>query len=384
MVLTVTQMLRKKGVVGKFVEYFGDGLDNLTIEDQATIANNGPGIRATCGFFPVTQATLDYLTRTGRAAERVALVEAYAKEQGLWSQPGHPEPTFSDILELDLASVTPSMAGPKRPQDRVALADAAAAFKGALLTEFGKDDDSAGARVPVAGETHDVGNGDVVIAAITSCTNTSNPGVLLAAGLLAKNAVAKGLKTKPWVKTSLAPGSQVVTDYLKEAGLTKSLDALGFNLVGYGCTTCIGNSGPLPEAVSSAIQTGDRVAGLRALRQPQFRRPGQPEHAGQLSRQSAAGGRLCLGRVDDHRPRQRAARPRQGRQAGVPEGHLAHHQGHPGAAEEGGRPGHVRGPLRRRVQGRQALGRASMSPAARPTPGTWARPMCRTRPTSKG
>jgi len=260
MVLTVTQMLRRKGVVGKFVEYFGDGLDNLTIEDQATIANMAPEYGATCGFFPVTQSTLDYLTRTGRAPERVALVEAYAKEQGLWSQPGHLEPTFTDVLELDLATVTPSMAGPKRPQDRVALADAASAFKGALLTEFGKDEDSAGTRVPVAGETHDVGNGDVVIAAITSCTNTSNPGVLLAAGLLAKNAVAKGLKTKPWVKTSLAPGSQVVTDYLDKAGLTKPLDALGFNLVGYGCTTCIGNSGPLPEAVSSAIQTGDLVA----------------------------------------------------------------------------------------------------------------------------
>jgi aconitate hydratase len=253
-------MLRKKGVVGKFVEFFGEGVPNLTIEDQATIANMAPEYGATCGFFPVTQSTLDYLTRTGRAAERVALVEAYAKEQGLWSQPGHPEPTFSDILELDLASVTPSMAGPKRPQDRVALSDAAAAFKGALLTEFGKDDDSAGTRVPVTGEAHDVGNGDVVIAAITSCTNTSNPGVLLAAGLLAKNAVAKGLKTKPWVKTSLAPGSQVVTDYLDKAGLTKPLDALGFNLVGYGCTTCIGNSGPLPEAVSTAIQGGDLVA----------------------------------------------------------------------------------------------------------------------------
>src|SRR5580698_75616 len=260
MVLTVTQMLRKKGVVGKFVEYFGDGLDNLTIEDQATIANMAPEYGATCGFFPVTQSTLDYLTRTGRAKDRVALVEAYAKEQGLWSQPGHPEPVFTDVLELDLASVKPSLAGPKRPQDRVALSDAASAFKGALLTEFGKDDESSVARVPVVGEKHDIGNGDVVIAAITSCTNTSNPGVLLAAGLLAKNAVAKGLKTKPWVKTSLAPGSQVVTDYLDKAGLTKPLDALGFNLVGYGCTTCIGNSGPLPEAVSKAVQAGDLVA----------------------------------------------------------------------------------------------------------------------------
>jgi aconitate hydratase len=260
LVLTVTQMLRKKGVVGKFVEYCGPGLDNLTIEDQATIANMAPEYGATCGFFPVTQATLDYLTRTGRNKDRVALVEAYAKAQGLWSQPGHPEPTFTDVLELDLATVQPSMAGPKRPQDRVALSDAAAAFKGALTTEFGKDEEDAGKRVAVTGADHDVGNGDVVIAAITSCTNTSNPSVLIAAGLLAKNAVAKGLKVKPWVKTSLAPGSQVVTDYLEKAGLTKPLDALGFNLVGYGCTTCIGNSGPLAEPVSKAIADGDLVA----------------------------------------------------------------------------------------------------------------------------
>ncbi|HTX51513.1 MAG TPA: aconitate hydratase AcnA, partial [Caulobacteraceae bacterium] len=241
MVLTVTQMLRKKGVVGKFVEYFGDGLDNLTIEDQATIGNMAPEYGATCGFFPITQATIDYLARTGRDEDRVALVETYAKAQGLWSQPGHPEPEFTDVLELDLATVAPSLAGPKRPQDRVALTDAASAFKGALTSEFGKTEETAGQRVAVSGEEHDVGNGDVVIAAITSCTNTSNPSVLLAAGLVAKNAVAKGLKTKPWVKTSLAPGSQVVTDYLAKAGLTKPLDALGFNLVGYGCTTCIGN-----------------------------------------------------------------------------------------------------------------------------------------------
>src|SRR6185437_4135810 len=221
LVLTVTQMLRKKGVVGKFVEYCGDGLQHLTIEDQATIANMAPEYGATCGFFPVTQSTLDYLARTGRDKDRVALVEAYAKEQGLWSQPGHPEPVFTDVLELDLATVAPSLAGPKRPQDRVALADAAEAFRGALTSEFGKNEDTAAQRVAVEGEAHDVGNGDVVIAAITSCTNTSNPSVLLAAGLLAKNAVAKGLKTKPWVKTSLAPGSQVVTDYLEKAGLTK-------------------------------------------------------------------------------------------------------------------------------------------------------------------
>ncbi|MHB8529104.1 MAG: aconitate hydratase AcnA [Caulobacteraceae bacterium] len=260
LVLTVTQMLRKKGVVGKFVEYFGPGLAGLTIEDQATIANMAPEYGATCGFFPVTRATLDYLSATGRPAERVALVEAYAKEQGFWVDDDSVEPVFSDTLELDLSSVLPSLAGPKRPQDRVLLSQAAASFGEALLTEFSKDGAAPKPRVAVAGEDHDLGDGDVVIAAITSCTNTSNPSVLIAAGLLAKNAVAKGLQVKPWVKTSLAPGSQVVTDYLAKAGLTKPLDALGFNLVGYGCTTCIGNSGPLAEPISRAIQEGDLVA----------------------------------------------------------------------------------------------------------------------------
>jgi aconitate hydratase len=258
LVLTVTQMLRKKGVVGKFVEFFGPGLAGLTLEDQATIANMAPEYGATCGFFPVTKATIDYLRATGREAHRADLVEAYAKAQGMWVEAGDPDPVFTDSLELDLGSVLPSLAGPKRPQDRVLLSDAAAEFKSALAKDFGKPEGEA--RVPVAGEKFDVGHGDVVIAAITSCTNTSNPSVLIAAGLVAKKAVEKGLKVKPWVKTSLAPGSQVVTDYLKAAGLTKSLDALGFNLVGYGCTTCIGNSGPLPEAISDAVNQGDLVA----------------------------------------------------------------------------------------------------------------------------
>jgi aconitate hydratase len=259
LVLTVTQMLRKKGVVGKFVEFFGNGLANLTIEDQATIANMAPEYGATCGFFPISQSTIDYLKATGRETARVNLVEAYAKEQGLWHDPEGEEPVFSDVLELDLAAVLPSLAGPKRPQDRVLLSDAASAFEEALAGDFGKKE-GADQRVAVAGEKFDIGHGDVVIAAITSCTNTSNPSVMIAAGLLAKNAVAKGLKVKPWVKTSLAPGSQVVTDYLAKAGLQKSLDALGFNLVGYGCTTCIGNSGPLPDAISAAVNEGDLVA----------------------------------------------------------------------------------------------------------------------------
>jgi len=258
LVLTVTQMLRKKGVVGKFVEFFGDALAGMTLEDQATIANMAPEYGATCGFFPTSQATIDYLTATGRDKARVALVEAYAKAQGLWIEPGSEEPVFSDVLELDLGTVVPSLAGPKRPQDKVELTSAAAEFEAHLTGTFARPADAA--RVAVEGQKFDVGDGDVVIAAITSCTNTSNPSVLIAAGLVARKANALGLKPKPWVKTSLAPGSQVVTDYLTDAGLTKDLDALGFNLVGYGCTTCIGNSGPLDPAISKAINENGLVA----------------------------------------------------------------------------------------------------------------------------
>ncbi|HWU49782.1 MAG TPA: aconitate hydratase AcnA [Asticcacaulis sp.] len=258
LVLTITQMLRKKGVVGKFVEYFGDGLQHMTLEDQATIGNMAPEYGATCGIFPVSQATIDYLTKSGRAPERVALVEAYAKAQGMWYDPEH-TPIFTDTLELDLSSVEPSLAGPKRPQDRVPLSQVSTEFAAALAGEFGKagEEDK---QVAVEGADFTVGHGDVVIAAITSCTNTSNPSVLIAAGLLAKKAHEKGLTVKPWVKTSLAPGSQVVTDYLNDSGLTPHLNALGFNLVGYGCTTCIGNSGPLPDAISAAINANDLVA----------------------------------------------------------------------------------------------------------------------------
>jgi aconitate hydratase len=256
LVLTVTQMLRKRGVVGKFVEFFGPGLDVLSVEDRATIANMAPEYGATCGFFPVDQKTIAYLTATGRDPARVALVEAYCKAQGLWRTEA--EPDFSDTLELSLADVLPSLAGPKRPQDRVLLGAVADGFTKVMSDEFKKAADLR-KRVPVAGASHDVGHGDVVIAAITSCTNTSNPSVMIAAGLLARNAVAKGLKAKPWVKTSLAPGSQVVTDYLAKAGLDADLNALGFNLVGYGCTTCIGNSGPLPPAIAAAVGENDLV-----------------------------------------------------------------------------------------------------------------------------
>jgi aconitate hydratase len=256
LVLTVTQMLRKKGVVGKFVEFHGQGLDHLSLEDRATIANMAPEYGATCGFFPIDADTVKYLKATGRAADRLALVEAYAKEQGLYRAGG--ALAFTDALDLDLDKVEPSLAGPKRPQDRVALKNASFGFAKALEGEFGK-----GGNVmpgcPVEGHEYTLSHGDVVIAAITSCTNTSNPTVLIAAGLLARNARRKGLAAKPWVKTSLAPGSQVVTDYLKKAGLQDDLDALGFNLAGYGCTTCIGNSGPLPDHIAKTVRDHDLV-----------------------------------------------------------------------------------------------------------------------------
>jgi aconitate hydratase len=259
LVLTVTQMLRKRGVVGKFVEFFGPGLAGLTIADRATLGNMSPEYGATCGFFPIDDDTLEYLRTTARPEARVALVAAYAKAQGMYRTKNTPDPVFTDVLKLELGSVIPSLAGPKRPQDRVALKDVKAGFAVAMDREFGKSAE-AGKRVPVDGREHDLGHGDVVIAAITSCTNTSNPTVMVGAGLLARNAVAKGLTVKPWVKTSLAPGSQVVGEYLSKSGLQKDLDKLGFNLVGYGCTTCIGNSGPLPPEISKAINDHDLVA----------------------------------------------------------------------------------------------------------------------------
>src|SRR5215211_1022706 len=259
LVLTVTQMLRKQGVVGKFVEFYGPGLNDMTVADRATIGNMAPEYGATCGFFPIDQRTIDYLTVTSRTPERLALVEAYAKAQGMWRTAETPDPVFTDTLELDLGDVQPARAGPKRPQDRVPLDNAKTSFTAAMETVFRKGAEL-GKRVPVEGANYDLGHGDVVIAAITSCTNTSNPSVMIGAGLLARNAVAKGLRPKPWVKTSLAPGSQVVAEYYKKAGLQEDLDKLGFNLVGFGCTTCIGNSGPLPEPISQAINDNDLVA----------------------------------------------------------------------------------------------------------------------------
>ncbi len=258
LVLTIVQMLRAHGVVAKFVEFFGPGVGSLSLEDEATISNMAPEYGATCGFFPVDEETIKYLTNTGREADRVALVEAYAKAQGYW-RPDMAEPTYTDTLELDLGSIVPSIAGPKRPEDRVMLSEADTRFAKVMASEFGKASDDA-TPIAVEGEDYTVTHGDIFIAAITSCTNTSNPSVLIAAGLVARKAAALGLSVKPWVKTSLAPGSQVVTDYLEKAGLQDDLDAMGFNLVGYGCTTCIGNSGPLAAPLSKAIATGDLVS----------------------------------------------------------------------------------------------------------------------------
>ncbi|AUY15193.1 TPA: aconitate hydratase AcnA [Serratia marcescens] len=261
LVLTVTQMLRKHGVVGKFVEFYGDGLADLPLADRATIANMSPEFGATCGFFPVDDVTLGYMKLSGRSAEQIALVEAYAKAQGMWRNPGD-EPVFTSSLALDMSTVEASLAGPKRPQDRVALPNVPQAFKAATELDIGghkADTDSK--TFTLDGQQHELRDGAVVIAAITSCTNTSNPSVMMAAGLLAKNAVKKGLRSKPWVKTSLAPGSKVVTDYFDSAKLTAYLEELGFNLVGYGCTTCIGNSGPLPDPIEQAIKEGDLTVG---------------------------------------------------------------------------------------------------------------------------
>jgi aconitate hydratase len=259
LVLTVTQLLRRKGVVGKFVEFFGPGLDDLGLPDRATIGNMAPEYGATCGFFPVDKVALDYLRLSGRDTHRIALVEAYLKVQGMFREPGKPDPVFTDTLNLDLGSVLPSMAGPKRPQDRVLLKEVSSSFNADLTKSLGVPANEAGTRVKVEGKSYQITHGDVVIAAITSCTNTSNPAVLVAAGLVARKAHAKGLRPKPWVKTSLAPGSQVVTEYLDKSGLSADLDAMGFQTVGYGCTTCIGNSGPLDEAIADAIEDNKLV-----------------------------------------------------------------------------------------------------------------------------
>jgi len=259
LVLRVVEMLREKGVVGKFVEFCGSGLGNLSLEDQATLANMAPEYGATCGFFPVSNETLEYMANTGRDDTQIALVKAYAQTQGMFRESDSAEPTFTSVVELDMTTVRPALSGPKRPQDRVLLDEADTKFAEAMKNEFGKDE-APTTRFPVKGMNHDLGHGDVMVAAITSCTNTSNPTVMIGAGLVARNANRLGLTVKPWVKTSLAPGSQVVTEYLEQANLQKELNQLGFDLVGYGCTTCIGNTGPLAEPYVDAINEHDIIS----------------------------------------------------------------------------------------------------------------------------
>ena len=354
LVLTVTETLRKRGVVGKFVEFFGPGLAHLTIADRATLGNMAPEYGATCGFSPIDDDTIRYMKDTARPSETIALVQAYAKAQGMYRVKTTPDPIFTDILKLELGSVEPSLAGPKRPQDRVALKEVKAGFANSMDKEFGKSAEMK-KRVPVEGKNYDIGHGDVVIAAITSCTNTSNPNVMVGAGLLARKAAAKGLTVKPWVKTSLAPGSQVVGEYLEKSGLQKDLDKLGFNLVGFGCTTCIGNSG---TAAAGKFQ-GDqrrRSSGRRgALGQPQFRRPRQRRRARQLSRLATAGGRLCHRRLDECRHGEGFARRRSERQEGLFERHLAIEQGNRRIRFQEHHPADLRQEIRRRVQGRCQL-----------------------------
>ncbi len=379
LVLTVTQALRKKGVVGKFVEFFGEGVGALPLTDRATIANMAPEYGATMGFFPVDDETLRYLRLTGRSEDQIALVERYTKENQLWRDP-KAVLRFSDTLSLDLGKVEPSIAGPKRPQDRVPLATSRRDWRRALPAIVGDKCGADAAAIDTwsaegahlapgsLGATREVttdkgtfqlGHGAVVIAAITSCTNTSNPQVMLAAGLLARKAVARGLTSKPWVKTSLAPGSQVVMDYFRAAGVMGDLESLGFHLVGYGCTTCIGNSGPVDDAIAAAIKDADLVVTSVLSGNRNFEGRVSPGGARQLPGLAAAGRRVRAGRHDEHRPRDRAARHRHRRQAGLPEGHLAD----PGRGRRGGRergPARaVRGALRPGPRRRRRLARAS-------------------------
>jgi aconitate hydratase len=354
LVLTVTQMLRKKGVVNKFVEFYGPGLDDLPLEDRATIANMAPEYGATCGFFPIDEEAVRFLKSTGRAKARVDLVEAYAKAQGMWRTEDSEDPVFTDTLDLNLDDVEPSLAGPARPQDRVPLSNAAAGFAESLSKTFGKagkENDT----VQLAGTDVKLGHGAVVIAAITSCTNTSNPFVMVGAGLVARNALKMGLKVKPWVKTSLAPGSQVVGEYLEKAGLQKDLDKLGFNVVGYGCTTCIGNSGPLPENVSDAITKGDLVAAAVLSGNRNFEGRVNPQTRANYLASPPLVVAYALAGSMNHRHHEGSDRPRQEGQARLPEGHLAEHEGSCRHGAQGRDDEDLQGALCRRVRWRLGL-----------------------------
>jgi len=343
LVLTVTEILRKKGVVDKFVEFFGDGLKGLPLADRATIANMSPEFGSTCAIFPIDEETIRYLELTGRPKEQIALVEAYAKAQGMWRIDGAKAADYTDVVELDLARVEPALAGPKRPQDRVPLRSAKSVYRSSvkkMAEERAQKNPKAtgNATATLAGKSAEIKDGAVLLAAITSCTNTSNPAVLVAAGLLARKARARGLESKPWVKTSLSPGSRVVTDYLNKAGLMSDLEALGFYTVGYGCCSCIGNSGPLKPEISDAVKTGDVVACsvLSGNRNFEGR-----VHQDELPRLPAAGRGLRPRGESRRRHHDRAARHRQGRQAGLFERHLAERGGSGADGRSLGGLGHV-------------------------------------------
>ena len=354
LVLTVTEMLRKKGVVGAFVEFYGTGLSSLTLPDRATIANMAPEYGATMGFFPVDAETLAYLRFTGRSAERVALVEAYTKLQGMFRTDQTPDPLFTDTLELDLGKVEPTLAGPKRPQDRVPLRQAKASFAKAVEGTPEKH-----IAVKNNGDQFELSNGSVVIAAITSCTNTSNPSLMLGAGLVAKKAVERGLQSKAWVKTSLAPGSKVVTDYLNAAGLTPYLEKLHFNLVGYGCTTCIGNSGPLPDAIGAAIKDNGLVAVSVLSGNRNFEGRMHPlVRANYLASPPLVVAYALAGRMDFDMASEPLGND-QRRQAGLPARHLADASGSGRDGAYGGEHRHVREGIQRGISGRRALARAA-------------------------
>ncbi len=346
LVLTITEALRKKGVVGKFVEFYGPGLAHLTIADRVTLGNMCPEYGATVAIFPIDDMTLDYLKLTGRDDQQVALVEAYARAQGLFRTATSPDAVYSETMELDLSTVEPSLAGPRRPQDRVPLSKAKTSFAGALdELKKGVKVQAAGGGTAVATKTH-LEHGSVVIAAITSCTNTSNPSVMIGAGLVAKRAVEFGLTRKPWVKTSLAPGSKVVTDYLKKSGLDTYLDAIGFNLVGYGCTTCIGNSGPLPDEISAEInERGLVVASVLSGNRNFEGRIQQDVRANYLASPPLVVAYALAGTMNLDLTREPLGTSKDGK-PDLSEGHLAHRKGNPaddvGERDVGGVPPAVR------------------------------------------
>ena len=356
LVLTVTQILRAKGVVGKFVEFFGDGLDTLSLADRATIANMAPEYGATCGIFPIDRETINYLRLSGRDETRVAVVEAYAKAQGMWREAGAKAAKYSEVVELDMDAVEPCIAGPKRPQDRIPLRNSKPAFRESLAELRSAREGGGSANVEHNGDNYELTDGAVVIAAITSCTNTSNPSVMIGAGLLAKHANERGLQVKPWVKTSLAPGSLVVTNYLQKAGLTPHLETLGFHTVGYGCTTCIGNSGPLPQQVSAAISQGKLIVSSVLSGNRNFEGRVHQEVQMNFLASPAVGGGLRTGRHHGYRPLRGTPWHGCTGNPGLPERPVADTAGDQSGGQRNDRFRYVYDKLRESIRRRRALG----------------------------